>query len=313
VNYFSQIIGQHRAIELLQETLKRDRIAPAYLFVGPDGVGKSLAAKAFSQCLLSLRLSPEKSASSQKRALEGNHPDLLWIEPTYQHQGRYYTAKEATAAGLKRKASPQIRVEQVREIAQFLARPPLEAQRSLVAIENAQAMTEGAANALLKTLEEPGRATIILLASNLDALLPTIVSRCQRIPFYRLASEEMERVLQQVNFADRASPEIIAIAQGSPGEAIAAIEQLQLIPESLRSQLNEPSPTPLAALELAKAIERLEMPTQLWLVDYLQHLYWQRRTKNLLELLEKTRQYLLAYVQPRLVWECTLLAIAKIV
>jgi DNA polymerase-3 subunit delta' len=313
VNYFSQLVGQHQAIELLQEAVRRDRIAPAYLFVGSAGVGKSLAAKAFSQCLLSLGLTPEKSASSQKRALEGNHPDLLWIEPTYQHQGRYFTAQEATAAGLKRKASPQIRIEQVREIAQFLARPPLEAQRAVVVVEDAQAMTEAAANALLKTLEEPGRATIILLASSLDALLPTIVSRCQRISFYRLAVEEMERVLQQTDFAERASPEIIAIAQGSPGEAIAAIEQLQLIPDSLRSRCGEPLKTPLTALELAKEIERLEMQTQLWLVDYLQHLYWQRRTSDLLELLEKTRQYLLAYVQPRLVWECTLLTIAKLI
>ncbi|OKH23818.1 DNA polymerase III subunit delta' [Hydrococcus rivularis NIES-593] len=310
MNYFSQLVSQSQAVELLQEAIARNRIAPAYLFAGPSGVGRSLAAKCFSQWLLSLDLSPEKNAMAQKRALAGNHPDLLWVEATYQHQGQLLTAKEAAAAGLKRKAAPQIRIEQIRDIAQFLNRPPIEASRLLVVIEEAQAMTEAAANALLKTLEEPGRATIILIAPNTDVLLPTIVSRCQKIPFYRLSPEQMEEVLRRNGHeAILTYPEILAIAQGSPGEAIAAFAQLQAIPEALRQQLSQLPDSPLSALELAKTIDReLDTQAQIWLIDYLQYIYWQNwRQQNLLELLEKARQYLLNYVQPRLVWECTLL------
>jgi DNA polymerase III subunit delta' len=314
MDYFSQLIGQRQAVELLQAAIGRDRIAPAYLFAGSPGVGRSLAARCFCQWLLCLNIVPEKIAIAQKRILGGNHPDFLWIEPTYQHQGQYLTAKEASTAGLKRRAAPQIRIEQIREIAQFLSRPPIEATRLVVVIEEAQAMTEAAANALLKTLEEPGRATLILIAPSMDALLPTIVSRCQKIPFHRLSSEEMERVLRR-NGSEQILdyPEILAIAQGSPGEAIAAFAQQQEIPESLRQKLLTPPKHPIDALELAKAIDReLDTQQQIWLIDYLQYCYWQQwQQKDLLALLERSRQCLLNYVQPRLVWECLLLEIIQ--
>ena len=310
MDYFSQLIGQRQAIELLQEAVARNRIAPAYLFVGAPGVGRSLAAQGFSQWLLCLGLSPAKSAIAQKRALAGNHPDLLWVEPTVQHQGQYLTASEAAIAGVKRKGTLPIRIEQIRDIAQFLSRPPLEASRLVVVIEEAQAMTEAAANALLKTLEEPGRATFILIAPSTESLLPTVVSRCQQIPFYRLTPQEMEEVLRR-NASEEilASQEILAIAQGSPGAAIAAFAQMQDIPEALRQQLTQLPNSPLAALELAGKIDReLDTSAQLWLIDYLQHTHWQKsQDKNLLKLLERSRQCLLNYVQPRLVWECTLL------
>jgi DNA polymerase III subunit delta' len=309
MNYFSQLIGQHQAVELLLQAVAQKRIAPAYLFAGSSGVGRSLAAKCFAQLLLD---SPQEIV--QKRVSIDNHPDFLLLEPLYQHQGKLLTSKEVAAAGIKPKALPQIRIEQIREIRQFLVRPPLEASRLVVVIEEAQTMTEAAANALLKTLEEPGQATLILIAPNIESLLPTLVSRTQRIPFSRLSPEEMEQVLSRLDRkAILAHQEILAIAQGSPGEAIAAFAQLEAIPEELRQQLKEPPNSPWKALEIAKAIDReLDVQTQIWLVDYLQYIYWQNyRQKNLLDLFEKARQYLLSYVQPRLVWECTLLAIAR--
>lgn len=309
MNYFSQLIGQRQAVELLLQAVAHNRIAPAYLFAGSSGVGRSLAAKCFAQLLIA---SPQEIP--QKRVLASNHPDLLWVEPTYQHQGQYLTAAEAASAGIKRKAPPQIRIEQIREIRQFLGRPPLEASRLVIVIEEAQVMTEAAANALLKTLEEPGQATLILIAPNIEVLLPTLVSRTQRIPFSRLSPEEMEQVLSSLGHdAILSHREILAIAQGSPGEAIAAFAQLKSIPDELRQQLSETPVSPWQALELAKAIDReLDTQTQIWLIDYLQYLYWQNyQQKELLDLFEKARQYLLSYVQPRLVWECTLLKMIR--
>ena len=308
MNAFAGVIGQNSAVELLLAAVTYNRIAPAYLFAGPPGIGRSLTAKCFSELLLNR--GTDKGSIAQRSHLK-NHPDWLWVEPTYLHQGKLLSATEAAAVGPKRKASPQIRIEQIREISQFLSRPPLEAARSVVVIEDAQMMTEAAANALLKTLEEPGQATLILIAPGTDSLLPTLVSRCQRIPFYRLSQVEMKRILQQSNQAEILQhPEILAIAIGSPGEAIAAFAQLQAIPEEILDSLTHPQTSPLDALTLAKNVAQLDIQAQLWLVNYLQHCYWHsQKNKKLLEHLEKARQCLLSYVQPRLVWECMLLRI----
>ena len=161
LNPFAQLVGQNQASELLTQAIASSRIAPAYLFAGANGVGRSLAARCFIEQLFCLNLPESKQQQIHHRLQLGNHPDLLWIQPTYLHQGKLLSASEAAAALVKRKAPPTIRIEQIREITQFLSRPPLEAIRSVVVIEQAEAMAEAAANALLKTLEEPGQATLI--------------------------------------------------------------------------------------------------------------------------------------------------------
>jgi len=307
---FNNLIGQDKAIELLQQAVKQDRVAPAYLFFGSLGIGKSMAAKGLTRLLLTTGLSADKYPLVDRKLTTGNHPDLLWVEPTYLNQGELYTASQATEKGLQYKTPPKIRIEQIRNLTQFLNRPVLEATRKVVVIEDAQTMAEAPANALLKTLEEPGIATLILLAPDLDSLLTTLVSRCQRIQFYSLSQTDLKTVLEQNGYSQIINyPELIAIAQGSPGKAIAAWHQLQTIPPELLQQLKLPMKTALTAFELAKTIsEELDSSSQLWLVDYLQYYYWQQTQEiALIEKWEKTRKYLLSYVQPRLVWECALI------
>jgi DNA polymerase-3 subunit delta' len=305
---FAPLVGQAPAVELLTQAVAKNRVAPAYLFTGAIGVGRSLAAT----CLVELLFSPAANlATLGQRIHRRTHPDLLWVEPTYLHQGKRLTAAEAIVAGLKRKSTPVIRLEQIRQVTQFLARSPLEAPQSIVVIEQAETMAEAAANGLLKTLESPGQATIILLAPNAEALLPTLVSRCQTIPFYRLNSEAMAQVLHQVGQAEILSQsEVMQLAQGSPGAAIAHWQQLQAMPADLLTQVAERPRSPQAALTLAREIEKnLEPEAQLWLIDYLQQRYWQRDQTATLALhqLEQARQHLSHFVQPRLVWEVTLL------
>jgi len=307
---FNNLIGQDKVIELLQQAVKQDRVAPAYLFFGSLGIGKSRAAKGFTRLLLTTGLSADKYPLVDRKLTTGNHPDLLWVEPTYLNQGKLYTASQALEKGLQYKTPPKIRIEQIRNLTQFLNRPVLEATRKVVVIEDAQTMAEAPANALLKTLEEPGIATLILLAPDLDSLLTTLVSRCQRIQFYSLSQTDLKTVLEQNGYSQIINyPELIAIAQGSPGKAIAAWHQLQTIPPELLQQLKLPMKTALTAFELAKTIsEELDSSSQLWLVDYLQYYYWQQTQEiALIEKWEKTRKYLLSYVQPRLVWECALI------
>ena len=311
LNFFTPLVGQHRAVELLTQAIAQNRVAPAYLFTGPTGVGRSLAARCFVEQLFCAK------QQVQKRLQLSNHPDLLWVEPTYLHQGQRLSASVAAATGLKRKAPPIIRLEQIRELQRFLSRPPLEAPRSVVVLEQAETMAEAAANALLKTLEEPGQATLILIAPSSEALLPTLGSRCQKIPFYRLDAAGMAQVLRQTEREEILNqPLVLAIAQGSPGEAIASWQQLQAIPVDLFQAVTELPKSLRGVLDLARQIDKtLDTEAQLWLVDYLQHCYWQKFLigslgRSPLQQLEQTRKSLLCYAQPRLVWEVTLLELS---
>ena len=305
--YFKRIVGQTQAIDLLVQAVVRQRIAPGYLFIGPAGVGRSLVATAFATLLLGRE--HEALDTLSRRIQTRNHPDLLWVEPTYLHQGKLLTVAEAEAAGVKRRGRPQIRLDQIRDIARFLSRPPLEAARAIVVIESAELIAEAAANGLLKTLEEPGQATLVLMAPEQQALLPTLISRCQTIPFRRLSPSDLTQVLTDSGYPEIVdSKEVLALAQGSPGRAIASWQQLQTIPPELIQQISQPIANLRSALELARQIaQTLEPESQLWLLDYLQQNRWQQGHTQGMEQLELARKQLLRYVQPRLVWEVTLM------
>ncbi|MGF1600493.1 MAG: DNA polymerase III subunit delta' [Thermosynechococcaceae cyanobacterium] len=298
---YSKLVGQEQAVMLLERAISTHRIAPAYLFVGPHGVGRSLATQAFLQQLLE---------DSSPRSID-NHPDVLWIEPTYLQQGKLITVSALVAKGDKPpKAQPQVRLAQIRQIAQFLSQSPLEASRQCIVIDQAETMREAAANGLLKTLEEPGNATLILLAPTTDSLLPTLVSRCQHIPFRPLTATQMEQVLTQSNQAEVLNhAPVLSMAQGSPGAALSAWEKLQAIPAELIERFHHCPSTAMDCLALAQTVEQsLDLEEQLWLLDYLQQIYWQTYGQaHRLRSLEMARQYLLSYAQPRLVWEVTLL------
>ena len=314
MNAFQGLLGQETAVELLLRAVELERIAPAYLFCGSSGIGRTIAARSFIQLLLTSGLSPEKIALATKKLQTGNHPDLLWVEPTYQKGNELYTANQAAEKGLQYKTPPKIRIEQIRNLTQFLNRSALEATRQVVVIDDAQTMAEAPANALLKTLEEPGNATLIIIAPDTDSLLTTLVSRCQRIQFYPLSYADLTTVLKlNGHEAILEYPELITIAQGSPGKAIASWQQLQSIPDELLQRLKRSPKTPLEALNLAQTItSELDGQTQLWLIDYLQSYYWRSQQQvKLMDTWEKTRQCLLSYVQPRLAWECALLELLR--
>ena len=107
---FQDLIGQPLAVNLLASALAQQRLAPAYLFAGPDGVGRRLAALRFLEGMLS---ETGSSPRQRRRLEERNHPDLLWVEPTFQHQGRLLTRAEAEEAGIGRRTPPQLRLEQI--------------------------------------------------------------------------------------------------------------------------------------------------------------------------------------------------------
>jgi DNA polymerase-3 subunit delta' len=199
-------------------------------------------------------------------------------------------------------------------------------------------MAEGAANALLKTLEEPGAGLILLITAAPEQLLGTIRSRCQQIPFMRLAPGPLQAVLQRCS-ADRPPqsdphsdhqsdhqsepqpdpaqadpPELLELAAGSPGALLRHRRQWRALPLGMGERLMGLAPEPLAALELARELsELLDGEQQLWLIDWWQLALWRRYADPLpLRRLERLRQQLRAYVQPRLAWEVALLDLAQL-
>ena len=311
---FADLQGQPLAQRLLIAALERRRVAPAYLFSGPDGVGRRLAALRFLEGLLG---DGECAPRERRRLEERNHPDLLWVEPTYNHQGRLIPRSEAESIGVSKRTPPQVRLEQIRELSRFLARQPLQSPRGLVVLEQPEAMAEGAANALLKTLEEPGHGLLILLCAAPERLLTTIRSRCQQIRFTRLSEECLRSVLAQIPdgqgeqaLALAAShPELLALAGGSPGALLDHVRMWGSIPEELKQRLQILPTTPLQALGLARDLtEQLDGDQQLWMINWWQHLLWNESTqRKRLKRLDRLRQHLLSFVQPRLAWEVTLL------
>lgn len=316
----THIVGQERAVRLLMAALEKGRVTSAYCFLGPHGVGRSLLARWFAQALLCESSSgiPCGQCPSCHWLQVGNHPDLHWVSPTYLHQGQLIAADTEEAQALQRRSPPQIRLEQVQAVAQFCARKPIrptahwreQARRLVVVIEGCETLAESAANALLKTLEEPGLAHIILIAPQAASLLPTLLSRCQMVPFRRLSSEEVDQVLSRLGYKELAGipkQELITLAQGSPGLALLAHEHLQGIPPELLAELKRWPHSLQQALELGRAVAtHLDVPAQLWLIDYLQQYFWLQGSRQPIQQFENIRQQLLHFVQPRLSWEMNL-------
>ncbi len=311
---FDHLVGQARAVTLLTASLDQGRLAPAYLFAGPDGVGRRLAALRFLEGVLA---GPAGDGAVRRRLQEGNHPDLLWVEPTYQEKGQLVPASKAEELGLARRGAPQLRLEQIREVSSFLARRPVQARGCLVVLDGVEAMAEGAANALLKTLEEPADGLLILIAAAPDRLLTTIRSRCQTVPFMPLTPEQLALVLERCGEPPPSQdpPELLELAAGSPGALLHCRQVWAALPAGLAERLLAlaASADPLEALGLARDLaEALDAEQQLWLLGWWQLALWRRQAPvGHLQRLERLRSQLGAYVQPRLAWEVALLELAS--
>lgn len=336
VPLFADLLGQELAIHLLAAALRARRLAPAYLFAGPDGVGRRLAALRFLEGIAATTGESCGQAAAfdvlagdgrvRRLMAQGNHPDLLWLEPTFQHQGRLIPASQAVESGISRKAPPQLRLEQIRDVSRFLSRRPVESGRCMVVLEAVETMAEPVANALLKTLEEPGEGVLVLISAAPDRLLPTIRSRCQRIPFRSLAADQVRAVLETTELAaaDGSSlaavacptdpPELLELAEGSPGGLLDHRRQWQSLPEGLADRLLALGPDPLESLALARDLsEALEVDQQLWLLGWLQLAGWRRSLDPMRwRRLERLRAQLLGHGQPRLAWELALLELAAL-
>ena len=315
MNDFKNIYGQDLAIEILKSSISKEHISPAYLFSGPEGVGRKKTAKIFIRAILEKN---QEKESTKRKIESNNHPDLLWIEPSYVVQGKSISQTQARSESLRMKSPPQIRLNQIKEIIEFLGKKPFESERSIVIIEDIEKINESAANALLKTLEETTRGLFVLITQRPEKLLSTIRSRCQIIPFVRLNNDQVSKIIDQLEVVSETDDlpsdkirELIDLSYGSPGRYLINLEYWLSFSSSLRNKLEEKINNQIELLQLAKEItDELDIEQQLWLIDFKQHKAWlEDRDVNVVKQLEELRKQLLKHVQPRLAWEVTLLEI----
>jgi len=186
---FQALKGQPIAQQLLLGMLQQKRIPNALLFHGIKGVGKRTAAK----CLIAATCFPNRSVEMEQ-IQSIPHPDYLWVEPTCLINKELVNRSTLLSPQLgSNKFS--IRIEQARQICQVL-HPPVQSPKFWVIIEDADLLTLEAGNALLKLIEESPHTTFVLTTSNLNQVLPTILSRCFRIPFSPLYEEVIADILR---------------------------------------------------------------------------------------------------------------------
>ncbi|MCL4821575.1 MAG: hypothetical protein KJ067_20765 [Vicinamibacteria bacterium] len=241
--------GHARVKDVLERLLERDRVPQSLLFVGPDGVGKRLVARALAQALqceaasaaerpcgrcrscrhladapFTVEAAVERRQELEKRQaidrgtapeFEENvrpTPDVLVVYPS-RKKGEDGAAASARRAVLK--------VDQLREAGTFLQEAPFEARRRVAILVDAHGMNAASQNALLKVFEEPRSTSwAILVTHQPEALLPTVRSRCPEIAFGPLAAEDVAAVLAGAEGDPERLARCAALSEGSPGRAL---------------------------------------------------------------------------------------------
>jgi len=205
---FDEIIGHKKQKNILLRAINTQHIAHAYLFEGPEGIGKRQVALAFVRILLCDHSTGCGQCASCLKVDHHNHPDVHSLDA------------DGTA----------LKIDQIRSLQQDLSLHPLEGNYKICLVDGADYFTTGAANALLKTLEEPQPGTIIiLLTSRPEKLLSTIRSRCQRLPFGRLSKQLIANVLTDKLDLNSTDAKILAaLSEGSFKKALGTNQELFL-------------------------------------------------------------------------------------
>ena len=298
----------------LKSIIKNKSFANGYIFYGAEGVGKKQTALQFIKDIFK-QFSSDKNM--EEKIENNNHPDFLIIEPNsiLEAKGSKVSDLEKTVTS----RSEIIKVSQIRNVKTFLGQKSINSEKKVVLIIDAHLLNEAASNCLLKTLEEPSNGIFILLTSQLNLLLNTIISRCQLIRFRSFSGKQINFILKdyldplKTNIKENLKfQDLINYSDGSPGKLLKNIEIWNELSDEITNKLHLPIKNNLEILEVSKLIsEQLENEQQICLVNFIQMIWW-RKTKNvyLVKKLEKLKFHLRKKIQPRLAWEITFLKIS---
>ena len=210
---FGDVVGQEHVTRTLKNAIDTGRIAHAYLFVGPRGIGKTTLARIFAKsldCEKGPTMEPCLECALCREIAAGNSLDVLEIDGASNNG-----------------------VDQVRELREHIQFRPTRAKYKIVIIDEVHMLSTGAFNALLKTLEEPPEYVIFIFATTEgDKVLPTIVSRCQRFDLRRIQTAEIIGRLryicseEKVSISDDALLAIARSADGGMRDALSSLDQL---------------------------------------------------------------------------------------
>ncbi len=211
---FENILGQDQVKHILSNSLSKNQLAHAYLFFGPESIGKKRTAFEFAKALNCLTSGPIEACDNCdpcRKIDRGLHPDIFFTQPTRSTP----TAREAV-----------IKIDEIRKLQTKLGYLPYEGRTKVAIIDDAEKLNLQAANSFLKTLEEPPDSTIlILIASNIHKLLPTIQSRCQSIRFNPLPVSAIKQVLLQQSEIELDPQELDFRVIRSKGQVRRALEE----------------------------------------------------------------------------------------
>ena len=276
------VIGHDSTVRCLQTTLEQQRVHNAYLFVGIDGIGKRTLARWFAEQLLYV---PKR----RQLPLDG-HPDFYTLEPLDTETGKRGVVK----------------MEAVQSLISYLRQQPLVSTRSVILLDQADTFTHSAANALLKTLEEPRKAVLLLTTDQPDAVVTTVRSRCQTLYLSPLTTSECRTVLAP-HVTDPPAA-FVEWSPGQPGTILQHCRQLNAL-EPVRAALQQGITAAHECLGLAQSLKELTQTQQVWLLQW-----WQRSLVDQPHQLAHCDQaiaQLQQHVQPELVWDIFLLALSQ--
>lgn len=288
---FKDIIDQDIAKKILQGAIKEKRLAHAYLFTGPAGVGKWFTAIELAKAVNCLKEGDDYCGDchSCKKINHLTHPDLTLIFPLppvssskkgrkekeeeeQKNRNKFIQEKLANPYRIVRYEKPgSISIEEVRNAQRSLIYTPVEGKVKVLIVQDPEKMSIEAENCFLKTLEEPPKnSLLIFLSSEPEKLLPTIVSRCQRVRFKRISEELIAKRLEKdFNVPEKKALHYARLSEGSLGRALSLAE-------------GDKDEVRLKGVEFLKVINKKD---RFELVDYLNQLLQDYGRESVLELL----------------------------